>query len=119
MTPASSKVLHVCGVPNEQQKKFFASRARYTAYGGARGGGKSWALRRKLMALCLRYPGIRCLLVRRSYGELRQNHVLPLLSEYGGALSWHESEKRLTLRNGKDALRQIAIGVAVTALERT
>ena len=94
------RVLRISGSPNEQQKKFFASRARYTAYGGARGGGKSWALRRKLVGLCLRYPGIRCLLVRRSYGELRQNHVLPLLSEYDGLLSWHESEKRLTLPNG-------------------
>ena len=55
-TPAS--VLHIRGKPNAKQKLFFASRARYTAYGGARGGGKSWALRRKLVALCLRYPTI-------------------------------------------------------------
>lgn len=100
MRAPDCKILRVPGVPNDQQKKFFASKARYTAYGGARGGGKSWALRRKLMGLCLRYPGIRCLLVRRSFGELRQNHLLPLLSEYGGALLWHESEKRLTLPNG-------------------
>ncbi len=100
MSVSRSRVLRVSGVPNAQQKKFFASRARYTAYGGARGGGKSWALRRKLAALCLRYPGIRCLLVRRSYAELRQNHVLPLLSEFDGLITLHESEKRLTFPNG-------------------
>jgi hypothetical protein len=35
------QVLHIPGVPTERQKEFFASRARFTAYGGARGGGKS------------------------------------------------------------------------------
>lgn len=100
MNAQKSNVLRIPGVPNAQQKKFFASRARYTAYGGARGGGKSWALRRKLAALCLRYPGIRCLLVRRSYAELRQNHLLPLLSEYGGLIAYRESEKRLVFPNG-------------------
>ena len=64
--------------PSEKQREFFLSEAKYTAYGGARGGGKSWALRYKLILLCLRYPGIRVLLVRRSYPELRENHIRPL-----------------------------------------
>ena len=88
------------GKPNERQQEFFDSRARYTAYGGARGGGKSWALRRKLVGLCLRYPRIRCLLIRRSYAELKSNHVQPLLLEYGELLSYRESEKRLYFPNG-------------------
>ncbi|MBQ9760362.1 MAG: phage terminase large subunit [Clostridia bacterium] len=88
------------GRPSASQKLFFASRARYTAYGGARGGGKSWALRRKLVALCLRYPSIRCLLIRRSYAELTANHVRPLLSEYGDLISYRESEKMLSFPNG-------------------
>ena len=97
---SKERVFHVSGVPNARQKEFFASRARYTAYGGARGGGKSWALRRKLIALCLRYPKIRCLLVRRSYAELKANHVQPLLREYAPLLSWNEANKCLTLHNG-------------------
>ena len=44
--------------PSEKQMEFFMSEARFTAYGGARGGGKSWALRYKLLLLCLNYPGI-------------------------------------------------------------
>ena len=90
----------ISGKPNARQKLFFSSRARYTAYGGARGGGKSWALRRKLVALCLRYPGIRCLLIRRSYSELKSNHVQPLLREYGDLISYRESEKCLFFPNG-------------------
>ena len=97
--PTDVPVLHIRGVPNAKQKLFFASRARYTAYGGARGGGKSWALRRKLVARCLHYPGIRCLLVRRSYAELKANHVDPLLREYAGLMTYRETDKRLDLPN--------------------
>ncbi len=95
-----AKVLRIPGVPNERQKLFFASKATYTAYGGARGGGKSWALRRKLVGLCLKYPGIRCLLVRRSYAELKSNHVEPLLREYKDLLTYRDSEKAILFPNG-------------------
>ncbi len=100
MSSPQERILHISGTPNARQRELFASRARYTAYGGSRGGGKSWALRRKLMGLCLRYPKIRCLLVRRSYAELKSNHVQPLLSEYGSFLSYRESEKCLFFPNG-------------------
>ena len=92
--------LLIPGVPNERQREFFACRARFIAYGGARGGGKSWALRRKLIAMCLRYPELRCLLVRRTLPELRANHLQPFLREYGALVHYRESEKALLLQNG-------------------
>ncbi len=79
--------------PNPRQREFFLSRARYTAYGGARGGGKSWAVRRKAALLCLRYPGIRVLILRRSYPELRENHILPMMAELSGVADYRESQK--------------------------
>ncbi len=94
------KRLTISGVPNEKQRKFFGSRARYVAYGGSRGGGKSWALRRKLVAMCLRYAGIRCLIVRRSFGEVKSNHVLPMLREYGELVEYKDSDKTLYFPNG-------------------
>lgn len=94
------KKIVIEGVPNPKQQLFFDSEARYTAYGGARGGGKSWALRRKLVGLCLRYPGIKCLIVRRSYDELTDNHVNPFLNEYGSLLSYSDREKMLTFYCG-------------------
>ena len=103
--------IHIKGVPTERQKQFFDSRTRYTAYGGSRGGGKSWALRRKLVGLCLRYSGIRCLLIRRSYAELKANHVQPLLAEYGKLLVYRESEKCLYFPNGSS----IALGYCACA----
>lgn len=88
------------GKPNKKQAEFFASTARFTAYGGARGGGKSWALRRKLIALCLRWPGIRCLIIRRTLSELRQNHVLPLQREIGREVPYSAGERVFRFRNG-------------------
>lgn len=41
--------------PNPKQVEFFQARARFIAYGGARGGGKSWAIRQKAKLLALRY----------------------------------------------------------------
>lgn len=82
--------------PTIKQREFFLSDAKYTAYGGARGGGKSFALRYKLVLLCLRYPGIRVLLVRRSFPELRENHIRPLLSLLCGRnpmAEYHERDK--------------------------
>lgn len=95
-----AKVVKIPGKPNTRQSEFFACRTKYVAYGGARGGGKSWALRRKLIGLCLNYAGIRCLLIRRTYAELRANHILPLLTEYGDILSYREAEKTVFFRNG-------------------
>ena len=92
--------IEISGVPSEKQQEFFDSRAKFTAYGGARGGGKSWALRRKLIGLCLRYPGIKCLIIRRSYGELNTNHVQPFLAEYGSLITYSERDKCLQLPHG-------------------
>jgi phage terminase large subunit len=92
--------IKIRGTPNAKQQLFFDSHTKYTAYGGARGGGKSWALRRKLVALCLRYPGIHCLLLRRSYPELKTNHLIPMLCEYGALFEYREGEKLLEMKNG-------------------
>ena len=48
----------VIAQPNEKQKQFLLERRRHIAYGGARGGGKSWAVRTKAKLLALRYAGI-------------------------------------------------------------
>ncbi len=91
-----NEIFPLCFTPTPKQREFFLSDAKFTAYGGARGGGKSFALRYKLVLLCLRYPGIRVLLVRRSYPELRENHIRPLLSLLCGSnrmADYHERDK--------------------------
>ncbi len=88
------------GYPQEKQCLFFESRTKYTAYGGARGGGKSWALRRKLVLMCLCYDGLSVLLLRRTYPELRENHIRPLLSELRDIAEYTDSRKSFEFPNG-------------------
>ena len=67
------------GEANPKQKLFFASRKLYTAYGGAKGGGKTWAVRTKALLGAYNYAGIRILILRRTYPELQSNHIEPML----------------------------------------
>ena len=85
---------------NERQKLFFKARRRFIAYGGARGGGKTWAVRVKAMLLACRYAGIKILIIRRSFPELRDNHILPLQMELRDIARWREQEKRFAFPNG-------------------
>lgn len=93
-------ILYLHGVPNPRQREFFLARARHTAYGGARGGGKSWAMRRKLTLLALNYPGLNILLLRRTLPELRENHILPLQRELYGFAPYNAAERVFNFPNG-------------------
>ena len=88
------------GCPSERQREFFLSRARHTAYGGARGGGKSWAMRRKFILLALRYPGLNLLLLRRTLPELRENHLIPMQRELYGFAVYNSAERVFRFPNG-------------------
>ena len=86
--------------PNPKQRQFLLDRHRYVAFGGARGGGKSWAVRAKAVLLAARYPGIKIMIVRRTYPELRANHIGPLRALLGGCAEYRESTKEITFPNG-------------------
>ena len=66
--------------PSPKQMQFFHDEHKYVGFGGARGGGKSWAVRVKAVLLCLQYPGIKVMIVRKTYPELQENHIMPLIS---------------------------------------
>lgn len=83
-----------------KQEQFLLSHKRYVGYGGARGGGKSWSVRTKAKLLALKHGGIRILIMRRSYPELRENHILPLMAELKGAAKYKEVEKAFVFPNG-------------------
>lgn len=86
--------------PNPRQREFFLSDARYTLYGGARGGGKSWAARRKAVLLCIAHALLRVLLVRRTMPELRENHILPLMAELDGYAKYRQDDRAFLFPNG-------------------
>lgn len=69
----------VIDAPNEKQRRAMLSKKKYIGYGGARGGGKSWFCRVKATLMCLKYPNLKVLILRRTYPELRGNHIEPLV----------------------------------------
>lgn len=69
-------------------------------FGGSRGGGKSWAVRTKAKLLCAYYPGIKTLIVRRTYKELQNNHINFLTEELKGVARYNKSDKVFTFVNG-------------------
>lgn len=87
-------------MPQPKQREFMLSRAKYTCYGGARGGGKSWALRNKANLMALRYPGIRQLIIRKTLSELRDNHITQLQLLTTGIAKYNEGKYTLTYANG-------------------
>ncbi len=86
--------------PSPRQELFLSDTHRYIAFGGARGGGKSWAVRIKAALLALHYSGIRIMIVRRTYPELRQNHIVPMIPLLHGIAVYKESTRDMTFENG-------------------
>jgi phage terminase large subunit len=82
------------------QLPFFRARARHIAYGGARGGGKSWAMRRKFVLLAATYPGLKLMLLRRTLPELRENHINPLSAELMSFCRYSDDQKAFSFPNG-------------------
>ena len=88
------------GTPNAKQDEFLRCKKKYVAFGGARGGGKSWAVRCKAKLLAQRYPGIRMLLVRRTMPEIEANHLETLRLELAGTAVYRAEERRFVFGNG-------------------
>lgn len=97
---SKNKTVFLKGVPNPKQEEFFLATARHIAYGGARGGGKSWAMRRKFVLLAMRYDGLKLLLLRRTFPELEANHIMPLRAELDGFAKYSTEKRMFTFPNG-------------------
>lgn len=81
---------------------FHALTARQVLYGGAAGGGKSHALRMDGILCCLENPGLQAYLFRRTYPELKDNHLIPI-QQMGfpkEVAVWKETDRKLTFHNG-------------------
>lgn len=89
--------------PSERQREFHEATEMDVLYGGAAGGGKSVALVMEAFKAAIRYPGIRVLLMRRTFDELAES-IFPVLAKYRYGLKlgarWNGSEKELRFGNG-------------------
>ena len=90
------------GRPNsEPQWEFFTSTSKYTCYGGARGGGKSWCVQRKPAMGAYQYPGIRILILRREYGDMESTIITPMLKVLApDTYNYNKTDHMLTFNNG-------------------
>lgn len=94
-----TKVLDM-GRPQPKQDEFLRLHARHRAFGGARGGGKSWVVRFTAIAYAGKYPGIRECIVRRTYQELEENHTAKLRAMLYGIAKYNDQKKVFVFPNG-------------------
>ena len=89
------------GRPQPKQKEFMLAKEKYVAFGGARGGGKSWSVREKAKRLAIKWAGIKILIIRKTYTDLRDNHILPLRQEIPAEIAtYKEIDKSFVFING-------------------
>lgn len=91
-----------------RQSSAFASTATELLYGGAAGGGKSFYLRVSAIRWCLAAPGVQVYLFRRSFPDLRANHLRgaqslpdllgPLIE--AGQVKWNEQAQEFRFAGG-------------------
>jgi phage terminase large subunit len=95
--------------PSPKQELFLMDEHRHVGFGGARGGGKSWAIRLKAVILALLFAGIRIMIVRKSYPELLANHVKPLkemlkVGTKDEIANYNTANKEMRFPNGSEIL---------------
>jgi phage terminase large subunit len=90
------------GQANPKQLQFYRARTPFIAYGGAKGGGKTHAVRTKAFLGALMNPGIKILVMRQTYPALEENHIAPMrkLAAQTGAATYNGTTHMLTFANG-------------------
>ena len=86
-----------------QPKQFEFSQLfkKYRLYGGAKGGGKSYAMRSEAVRQCLSAPMVRGLVLRRTSPEVRENTIIPMMSELPrGLYQYNGSTNIMKFPNG-------------------
>lgn len=95
--------------PSEKQKLFLLDHHRHVAFGGSRGGGKSFAVRQKAVLIALKYPGSVQCIVRKTYPELTENHIKPLkallrVGAKDALATYNDARKEFHFKNGSEIL---------------
>lgn len=102
------------GLPSPRQYRFLTDTHKYIGFGGARGGGKSWAVRYKAKILAITKPGIRQMIVRKTYPELTENHIKPLTAD----LNCYATNKRDRIATYNDKNKELRFPNGSTILFR-
>jgi len=93
--------IHIALQPKQITFKESVEKYPVTFFGGAKGGGKSHALRNILIILLSKIPKTRALLIRKTFDELISNHVEELQRENPEIMKYYnKGERALVLPNG-------------------
>lgn len=95
-------------MPSRKQQQFINDWHKYLAFGGSRGGGKSWGIQTKAVLNAYDYPGIKQMIIRSTYPELQKNHIVPMCellrvydADKGNRLAtYNDQKKQLSFPNG-------------------
>ena len=89
--------------PTDKQRLFHSSTANEILYGGAAGGGKSYAICWDAFMRCSKYPNTKAYLFRRTYPELKQTLIAKMLQIVPKALGKYKaSDYVMYLHNGSE-----------------
>lgn len=98
---SSGDVARYAYTPHPAQARAHEIAADEVLFGGAAGGGKSRWARAMCVLYCLRFPGIKVILFRRTFPDLRRSVEEPMLSELPrGLATYNRAEHTFTFRNG-------------------
>lgn len=88
--------------PTEKQMIFHKTKAMHKLYGGAAGWWKTDWLIAELMMMCMKYSGIKALLLRRTYGEVQEtiNERLPKMFKTEDGTTPYRISKNIVHFNG-------------------
>ena len=88
------------GKPSVKQDQLMRMKQKILGYGGARAGGKSWLVRKRVIFRSLIYPGMKSLIIRATYPELLHNHIEPITAQTRQFAKYNTQEKVLRFPNG-------------------
>ena len=91
--------------PSPKQLQFMRDEHKFLGFGGSRGGGKSHAVRTDAITKALEYPGIKIMIIRKTYPELIANHIQPMIEWLHcytpeRIARYNDQKKTLTFPNG-------------------
>lgn len=111
---ASGQVTLNLGDLQPKQWQFMDSKYRYTAYGGARGGGKTHVLIRKAIVGAMQNPKIKILILRRTYPELEATIIRPMIELLNTATAdGRPAGEQVAVYNGSMRLLTFSNGASV------